>query len=148
MWNNSWTIIAAVYLSACAAGFISFYSGTSGRRFASSFGRLPAVPSLPVATIFRMALQADNHTDTIRHFYDMKYNDLSYTIKGLGAAILAFLSPFLEKTVKDGKAVNHTDLALLACVGLLLILLMVLILDLKRIVKEYSESITLYYLLK
>jgi hypothetical protein len=104
--------------------------------------------SFSVGTIKMLAKKNVDMKDYFKAFYDMKYENLVFVIKGISSTILLFVTPFIEKIIKQEKAFSNTDLQLLVVVALLLVLLLVLTFRLRKIVQEYGETIRLYHTYK
>jgi hypothetical protein len=104
--------------------------------------------SFSVDTIRMLAKKNIDMKDYFKSFYDMKYENLVFVIKGISSTILLFVTPFIEKVIKQEKAFSNTDLQLLIVVALLLMLLLVLSFRLRKIVQEYGEAIRLYHIYK
>lgn len=84
-------------------------------------------------------------SESFKSFFDMKYQNGVFAIKGIGGTIVLFISPFVEKIIKLEKPFTKADQQLLVITALLIVLVAYLTFNLGKIVKEYAETLRIYY---
>lgn len=101
--------------------------------------------SFSISYLQNVARKQADMTEFFKSFYDMKYQQSVFVIKGIGGMIVLSATTFIEKLVKEEKALTSTDVQLVVITGFMLCLLIYLVYQLQQIAVEYGETLKIYY---
>lgn len=139
-----WPFILVAMVSYVSFFFISSYFLTI--RYSSPFDFI-FLKSYTVHEIYQFAIKSEDYKETIKSFYEMKYENLSGIIKGLGALVIALISTVAESFIK-GTKLSDSDKSVLYVAAELLIIVIVLSITLRQTILEYKKAIIIYSIFK